>query len=192
MATDARDTGLLALRLGVGAALTAHGAQKLFGLFGGHGLDGAGKFFDSIGFRPGKLNALAAGLGEAGGGLLLAAGLATPAAGAAAAGTMVVASSMHRDKGFFAQNGGYEYPAVLGLVAASLALGGPGELSLDAVLSHRTNQPWMRLLALASIAPAAAIVFQRRKAALATTPVAAPSTPSKDAEVAGTAESPGA
>ena len=190
MATDARDAGLLALRLGVGAALAAHGAQKLFGLFGGQGLGGTGTFFDSIGFRPGKLNALAAGLGEAGGGLLLAAGLATPAAGAAAAGTMVVASSMHRDNGFFAQNGGYEYPAVLGLAAASLALGGPGELSLDAVLGHRANRPWMRLLALASIAPAVGLVLQRRRAALAATP--APSSPGEDAEVAGTAESPGA
>lgn len=191
MATDARDAGLLALRIGVGGALIAHGAQKLFGFFGGHGLDGTGAFFDSIGFRPGKLNALAAGLGEAGGGLLLAAGLATPAAGAAAAGTMVVASSMHRDKGFFAQDGGYEYPAVLGLVAASLALGGPGQLSLDAALGHRVNRPWMRLAALASIAPAAALVFRRRKAALAATP-AAPSSPADDAEVAGTAEAPGA
>lgn len=192
MATDARDAGLLALRLGVGAALAAHGAQKLFGVFGGHGIDGTGAFFDSIGFRPGKLNAWAAGLGEAGGGVLLAVGLATPAAGAAAAGTMVVAASMHRDKGFFAQDGGYEYPAVLGLVAASLALGGPGELSLDAVLGHRVNQPWMRLLALASIAPAAALVFRRRKAALAATPVTAPSNSGEDAAVAAAAESPGA
>ncbi len=119
----------------------AHGTQKLFGWFGGHGLDGTGAFFESVGFTPGRVNAVLAGLGEAGGGALLALGLATPAAGAAAAaaGTMAVAASMHTDNGFFAQDGGYEYPAVLALVAAALALGGPGQLSLDAALDHRTK-----------------------------------------------------
>ena len=136
MTTDARDLGLLTLRLGVGATLAAHGAQKLFGWFGGGGLVGTGRFFDSVGFTPGKLNAVLAGAGEAGGGTLLALGLATPAAGAAAAGTMVVAASMHKGQGFFAQGGGYEYPAVLALTAASLALGGPGQLSLDAALGQ--------------------------------------------------------
>jgi len=116
--TDARDLGLLALRVGVGGALVAHGTQKLFGWFGGHGLDGTGAFFESVGFTPGRVNAVLAGLGEAGGGALLALGLATPAAGAAAAGTMAVAASMHTDNGFFAQDGGYEYPAVLALVVA--------------------------------------------------------------------------
>jgi len=71
-------------------------------------------------------------------------GLGTPAAGAAAAGTMAVAASMHKDNGFFAQDGGYEYPAMLGLTAAALALGGPGQLSLDAALGHRANRQWMR------------------------------------------------
>jgi len=66
--TDARDVGLLALRVGVGSTLFAHGTQKLFGWFGGHGLDGTGKFFESVGFAPGRANAVLAGLGEAGGG----------------------------------------------------------------------------------------------------------------------------
>lgn len=166
MATEARDLGLLTLRVGVGATLAAHGAQKLFGWFGGGGLAGTGGFFDSVGFTPGKLNAVLAGAGEAGGGALLALGLATPVAGAAAAGTMVVAASMHKDKGFFAQGGGYEYPAVLALTAASLALGGPGRLSLDAALGHRVNKPWMRVAGIASIPVAAALVFKRRNAAL--------------------------
>jgi putative oxidoreductase len=127
----ARDLGLLTLRAGVGGALAAHGAQKLFGWFGGTGLEQTGATFEKLGFRPGTLNAIAAGLGEAGGGALLALGLATPGAGAAAVGTMIVASSMHVDKGFFASKGGLEYPAVLGLSAAALALTGPGRLSLD-------------------------------------------------------------
>ncbi len=164
--TDARDVGLLALRVGVGGALVAHGTQKLFGWFGGHGLDGTGAFFESIGFTPGRANAVLAGLGEAGGGALLTLGLATPAAGAAAAGTMAVAASMHTDNGFFAQDGGYEYPAVLGLAAAALALGGPGQLSLDAALDHRTNRQWMRVAGLASVPVAAGLVFRRRKSVL--------------------------
>lgn len=167
MTTDARDVGLLALRIGVGATLAAHGAQKLFGWFGGGGLAGTGGFFDSVGFTPGKVNAALAGAGEAGGGTLLALGLATPAAGAATAGTMAVAASMHRENGFFAQSGGYEYPGVLALTAVSLALGGPGKLSLDAALGHRLNQPWMRAVGLASIPVAVTLVYRRRNAALA-------------------------
>lgn len=169
--TDARDIGLLSLRLGVGGTLIAHGAQKLFGWFGGGGLAGTGGFFDSMGFRPGKVNAALAGAGEAGGGALLALGLATPAAGAAAAGTMAVAASMHKDKGFFIQGGGYEYPAVLALTAASLALGGPGQLSLDAALGHKVDQPWMRLVGLAAVPVAVIFVTKRREAALASAPV---------------------
>ncbi len=170
--TDARNIGLLSLRAGVGATLMAHGAQKLFGWFGGAGLAGTGGFFDSMGFQPGWVNAVLAGAGEAGGGALLTLGLATPAAGAAAAGTMVVAASMHKDQGFFAQGGGYEYPAVLALTAASLALGGPGQLSLDAALGHKVNQPWMRLVGLATIPVAVTLIFKRRNAALASAPVA--------------------
>src|SRR4030081_2120645 len=97
----ARDLGLLALRAGVGGALFAHGAQKLFGWFGGGGLEETGAMFEKVGFRPGKANAIAAGLGEAGGGALLAAGLGTPGASAALTGTMIVASSMHLNSGFF-------------------------------------------------------------------------------------------
>lgn len=165
--TDSRDLGLLALRLGVGGTLFAHGAQKLFGWFGGHGLAGTGAFFESVGFRPGRANAVLAGLGEAGGGSLLALGLATPAAGAAVAGTMAVAASMHKSNGFFAQDGGLEYPAMLGLIAGALALSGPGELSLDAALGHRVNRHWMRAVGLASVPVAVALVARRRQAALA-------------------------
>ena len=157
---------MLTIRFGVGGTLFAHGAQKLFGWFGGGGLDGTAAMFDKIGYKPGKANAVAAGLGEAGGGTLLALGLATPAAGAAVAGTMTVAASMHADNGFFAQGGGLEYPAVLALVAGALALTGPGELSLDAVTGHSLNRSWMRALALAAIPPAVAATVLRRRQAL--------------------------
>jgi len=165
--TDSRDLGLLALRLGVGATLVAHGTQKLFGWFGGHGLAGTAGFFESIGFTPGRANALLAGAGEAGGGSLLALGLATPAAGAAVAGTMAVAASMHKDNGFFAQDGGLEYPAVLALTAGAIALSGPGRLSLDAAFGHRANRHWMRAVGLGGVPVAVALVTRRRQRALA-------------------------
>jgi putative oxidoreductase len=160
---SARDVGLLALRAGIGGALAAHGVQKLFGWFGGAGLEQTGATFEKLGFRPGTLNAFAAGVGEAGGGALLALGLATPGAAAAAVGTMIVASSMHVDKGFFSSKGGLEYPAVLGLSAAAIALTGPGRLSLDNALGQRLNRSWMRNLALAAAAPAALAVIARRR-----------------------------
>jgi uncharacterized membrane protein YphA (DoxX/SURF4 family) len=110
-----RDLGLLALRIAVGGTLVAHGVQKLFGWFGGSGIDQTGATFERLGFHPGKPNAIAAGLGEAGGGALLAVGLGTPGASAAVAGTMIVAASMHVERGFFNSKGGFEYPAVLGV-----------------------------------------------------------------------------
>jgi len=178
--TDSRDLGLLALRLGVGATLVAHGTQKLFGWFGGHGLAGTAGFFDSIGFTPGRANALLAGAGEAGGGSLLALGLATPVAGAAVAGTMAVAASMHKDNGFFAQDGGLEYPAVLALTAGAIALSGPGRLSLDAAFGHRANRHWMRAVGLGGVPVAVALVTRRRRTALAV--IAAGTSPTSSTE----------
>jgi putative oxidoreductase len=169
-----RDLGLLALRVAVGGAVVAHGAQKLFGWFGGAGLEKTGATFERLGFRPGRMNALAAGLGEAGGGALLAVGLGTPGAGAAVAGTMIVAASMHVDSGFFNSKGGFEYPAVLGWSAAALALTGPGALSLDHVLGHRLNRSWMRNLALAATVPAAFAVIARRRRTVAAIHAAQP------------------
>ncbi len=131
-----------------GRVLVAHGVQKLFGWLGGHGLEGTGAAFEQMGFQPGRQSALAAGLGEAGGGLLIALGLATPAAGAAAAATMLPAATVHAPRGFFATGGGYEYPAVLGVSTAALALSGPGDWSLDARFGHRLNRPWMAAAAL--------------------------------------------
>lgn len=159
---DRRDLGLLLLRLGTGGVLVAHGTQKLFGWFGGHGLEGTGQFMESVGYEPGKASATAAGLAEAGGGTLLALGLATPAAGAAAAGAMAGASAVHVPNGFFAQSGGYEYAASLGLTGAALAVAGPGRLSLDHALGHTVNRGWMVPAALSATAAATAVIVGLR------------------------------
>ncbi|MGW2210462.1 DoxX family protein [Streptomyces sp. NPDC001781] len=169
---DRRDVGLLLLRLSTGGVLAAHGAQKLFGWFGGHGLVGTGQFMESVGFAPGRASATAAGVAEAGGGVLLALGLATPAAGAAAAGAMAGAAALHVPNGFFAQEGGYEYAASLGLAAAGLAVTGPGRLSLDHVLGHVLDRSWMVPTALGVTAAAAALVIGARNRRLRETAVA--------------------
>ncbi|WP_069885540.1 DoxX family protein [Streptomyces luteocolor] len=160
---DRRDLGLLLLRAGTGGVLAAHGAQKLFGWFGGGGIEGTGAFMESVGYAPGKLNAVVAGLSEAGGGLLLALGLATPAAGAAAAGAMAGATAVHTPNGFFSQGGGYEYPAFLGLASAALAVTGPGRYSADHALSHRLNRAWMVPAALAGTAVGVLVTLGARK-----------------------------
>jgi putative oxidoreductase len=159
-----RDTGLLALRLGVGSAVAAHGAQKLFGWFGGYGPDGTGQWMDSLGFRgDGKRNALLSGAAEFGGGTLLALGLATGPAGAAVTGNMIVAGSTHAPNGFFNTNGGYELPATYGVVGTSLALMGPGRFSLDEATGHLLNRRWMAIAGLIStIAGAAYLITTRR------------------------------
>ncbi|MFI9647695.1 DoxX family membrane protein [Streptomyces sp. NPDC052040] len=159
---DRRDVGLLLLRLGTGGLLAAHGTQKLFGWFGGGGLEGTGRFMESIGYSPGKASAAAAGLTETGGGALLALGLATPAAGAAAAGAMAGAAAVHVPNGFFAQGGGYEYAASLALTAAGLAVAGPGRLSADALFGQAVNRDWMVPAAFAVTAAATALVVGAR------------------------------
>jgi putative oxidoreductase len=127
--------GLFLIRVVVGLTLAAHGAQKLFGMFGGHGIAGTGQFFESIGFRPGRVMAAIAGLGELGGGLAFALGLLTPFAAAVIIATMAVAIwSVHIEKGFFNQGGGYELPLLIAAMALGIAFTGAGPLSLDAIL----------------------------------------------------------
>lgn len=157
-----RDLALLALRAGTGAVLMAHGTQKLFGWFGGGGLEGTAAAMEHMGYTPGRRNALAAGLGETGGGALLALGLATPAAGAAAAGAMAGAVAVHAPAGFFAQAGGFEYPAFLGFTAAAIGLAGAGRYSLDHATGHTFDQRWMLAAAFGASALAAAAVVARR------------------------------
>ncbi|MFF0430795.1 DoxX family membrane protein [Streptomyces sp. NPDC004327] len=166
-ALNRRDLGLLALRVGTGAVLAAHGAQKLLGWFGGGGLEGTTKAMEAMGFSPGRESAIAAGLGEAGGGALLALGLATPAAGAAAAGAMAGAVAVHAPAGFFAMKGGYEYPAFLGFTAAAIGVAGAGRYSLDHATGHVLDRPWVVATAFLGTALAAAAVVGRRADAMA-------------------------
>jgi putative oxidoreductase len=116
--------GLLFLRVIVGLSLSAHGAQKLFGWFGGHGPRGTAGFFGSLGFRPPLAMALVAGMSELAG-MLFALGLATPFAAVAMASVMVVAvGAVHRRNGFWVTNGGYEYNLAIWAVSASVAAAG--------------------------------------------------------------------
>jgi len=142
--------GLLVIRVALGLTLFAHGAQKLFGWFGGGGLAGTGGFFEKMGFRPGKTMALLAGFGEAGGGLGMALGLLTPFAAAGIIAVMSVAIvSVHLEKGFFGSNGGYEFPLLNALVAFGLVFIGPGPLSFDAALGLKLAGPEWAGIALA-------------------------------------------
>src|SRR3954452_4250350 len=126
------DLALFVFRLGLGGFFVGHGAQKLFGSFGGHGLAGTGQFFESLGMRPGRQHATAAGIAEFGGGLLLVFGLLTPFAAAAITAVMVVAIlTVHAKNGPWATDGGYEYNAVLAAAVFALAGVGAGAWSLD-------------------------------------------------------------
>jgi putative oxidoreductase len=129
------DIALLALRLVVGLLMAGHGAQKLFGSFGGHGLAGTAGFFDSLGMKPGRRNAIAAGVCEFAGGLMLALGLVTPLAATLVIAVMVVAIlTVHAKNGIWVTESGFEYNAVLIAVCFALAGAGPGEISLDDAL----------------------------------------------------------
>jgi putative oxidoreductase len=126
------ELGLLLLRLTVGLTLAAHGTQKLFGWFGGPGLEATGHGLAALGFHPGRRHALVAGVVETTSALLLAVGLLTPVAAAIVFSVMVVAGvSVHAKQGFFITSGGYEYNLVLGVAGLTIAFTGPGALSLD-------------------------------------------------------------
>jgi len=114
----------------------AHGSQKLFGAFGGYGLEGTGQWMASIGIEPGYLMALLSGSGEFFGGLAILLGLLTRPAAAVLAFIMLVAIlTVHIGNGLFASNNGYEYALALLTIAASLVITGGGKLSLDRLLS---------------------------------------------------------
>ncbi|PYQ48189.1 MAG: oxidoreductase [Acidobacteria bacterium] len=141
--------GLLLARLVFGLVMAAHGAQKLFGWFGGYGIAGTGNFFESIGFRPGRLFAALAGLGEFGGGLLLALGFLGPIGPAST-------------------TNGIEVPLLYGAAGVALALTGPGRFSIDAVVGL-TSTPALALIAIAiGIVGAVANLALRRNPAPAT------------------------
>jgi putative oxidoreductase len=135
---------LLLVRGVLGALFIGHGTQKLFGWFGGHGPEGTAQFFEKVGVRPGKPNAIAAGAAEAGGGALLLLGLWTPLAGAALSSVMITAiRHVHGRKGPWVNEGGYEYNLVMLATIFALSEAGPGPVSLDGTLGRvRCGTAW--------------------------------------------------
>ncbi len=130
--------GALALRLPVGIIFVAHGAQKLFGAFGGYGLEGTSQFMASVGLTPGYLMATLAGGAEFFGGLALIAGLLVRPAAVALAFAMAVAIfAVHLDKGLFMANNGYEFGLALFAATVSLLFSGAGKLSADHLIAGR-------------------------------------------------------
>jgi putative oxidoreductase len=156
---DTAGVGILVARLVLGPLMFAHGTQKLFGWFGGHGLDGTGGFFEGLGFRPGRTFAAAAGLTEALSGILILLGLLGPIGPALLLSVMIVAAiSVHWQHGVFASGNGIEVPLLYATGAVALALTGPGRFSVDAALGlDRLWTPGFEWVALALAAVAGII-----------------------------------
>jgi putative oxidoreductase len=153
--------GRLLLRLLIGCLFIGHGLQKLRGWFGGAGLEQTAGFFESLGLRPGRRHALAAGTTETAGGALLALGLATPLAVTALIAVMSTAiRKVHLQNGVWVSDGGFEYNAVLIAALALLAEAGPGRLSLDAALGIEKQGARWGLAALAGGALASATIIK--------------------------------
>ena len=126
------DFGLFVLHAAVGLFFIGHGAQKLFGVFGGHGLTATAGFFETLGLRPGRVHATAAGTAELVGGMLLALGLFVPLGAALVVATMVAAAATaHAGKGPWATEGGWELNAIYAVAAIALAGASAGAWSLD-------------------------------------------------------------
>lgn len=137
------DVGLLLLRVVVGLLLVGHGLQKLTGWFGGPGREGNARFLASLGYRNTHGLTWVHGLAETIGGLLIAVGLLLPLAAAAVIAVMVNAAvAVHAPKGLWSQNGGYEYPLVLGVSSAALALTGGGRFALEALIGWAPTAEW--------------------------------------------------
>lgn len=149
-----RSVALLPLRLGAGTILAAHGAQKLFGWFGGYGLAGTGGFFESqLGMSPGVFWAFNAGAAEFFGGLMLLAGALTRVGAALNVGTMAVAVFMVQRNGFFADQGGLEFPLLLLAASATLLIAGGGGLSIDRALTRQAQLASAQLTGRAAAGP---------------------------------------
>lgn len=128
------DIGFLIARIVLGGLMAGHGTQKLFGWFGGYGLAGTSGFFENLGFRPGRLFATAAAVGETVSGLLIALGLFGPVGPAILLSIMIVAAVSVHWHGVFATSNGVELPLLYATGAVGLALAGFGRFSLDAIL----------------------------------------------------------
>ncbi|EKT4468352.1 DoxX family protein [Pseudomonas putida] len=129
--------GLSVIRVLVGIIFIAHGAQKLFGLFGGYGLEGTGQWMESIGLAPGYLMALLSGSAEFFGGVALVIGLLVRPAALALAFTLVVAIfSVHINNGLFMSNNGYEFGLALLAGTVAVLIEGAGRLSLDRLIAR--------------------------------------------------------
>jgi putative oxidoreductase len=149
--------GRLILRGALGGVFVGHGTQKLFGWFNGHGLDATAQGFESMGMRPGRLQALAASAAETGGGALMLLGLLTPLASSAITSVMLTAiKRVHFKNGLWNTSGGYEYNVVIIAAALALAEVGPGSPSLDSALGADVHGPGWALAALAGGAAGAA------------------------------------
>jgi putative oxidoreductase len=161
------DIGLLVLRVVVGGIFAVHGLQKLFGWFGGYGVNGTAGFFGSLRYRRPRLAAVAAGLSEAGGGLLLAAGFLTPLAGAAILGVMINAIvSAKWSQGLI---GGFELDALFAGAGVALAFTGAGAYSVDAALGWDLGGVTWGLISIAiAVVTAGLVLATRVPAAVAT------------------------
>jgi putative oxidoreductase len=189
------DVGRLLLRFTIGGTFFVHGTQKLFGWFGGYGPDGTGQFFESLGLRPGRRNALLAGGTETGGGILIALGFATPLAAAGLSAVMITAlRTAVWKEGVKPATG--EHEVLLAAAALALTETGPGAPSLDSALGAERRGALWTLAALGAGAAGSTMAIsmgQRQPEALAPTAPAetpAASEPAAPAEAPATAETP--
>ena len=165
------DLGRLLVRLTVGGTFFVHGTQKLFGWFGGSGPDATGEFFESVGLRPGRRNAIAAGSTETGCGILIALGLATPVAAAGLSAIMITAlRTAVWNEGFKPATG--EHEVLLAVAALALTDSGPGAPSLDAALDLEHSGPGWMLAALGAGAAGSAMAISMGRQPAAPAPAA--------------------
>ncbi len=167
------DIAFLIIRIIVGLGLAAHGAQKLFGWFGGHGIAGTGQFFEGMGFRPGRAFAVAAGAGEFAGGILTFLGLWGALGPALIVMVMLTAIlAVHLGKGYFTADGGPELPLLYIAGALAVAFAGAGAYSVDRAFGFTfltvTTQIWYAM--------AAAVLVALLNAAIRLTKHASPAT----------------